>query len=51
MLPVSHEGGAVLELRKTAIGFDEQELLTLEEIVMDRDEAEALRNLLLTDSR
>ena len=35
----------MLELKKTAIAFDEQELLKLEEIIIDQDEAEALRFL------
>ena len=32
----------MLEIRKTAIAFDEQELLELERIVTDRDTKEAL---------
>jgi hypothetical protein len=34
-----------LEIKKTAIAFDEQELMTLEEIITDQDKAEALRFL------
>ena len=41
----------MLEFKKTAIAFDEKELMKLEEIITDQGEAEALRNLLLTDSR
>jgi len=36
---------AMLEIRKTAIGLEEEELLELEQIVIDRDEKEALRFL------
>ena len=32
----------MLELKKTAIALDEKELMKLEEIVIDGDEAEAL---------
>ena len=35
----------MLELKKTAIAFDEQELLELEEIITDRDQTEALKFL------
>ena len=35
----------MLEIRKAAIAFDENELLQLERIVTDRDEKEALRFL------
>ena len=35
----------MLELKKTAIALDEKELMKLEEIIIDRDEAEALRFL------
>ena len=35
----------MLELKKTAIAFDEQELMKLERIIIDQDEAEALRFL------
>ena len=35
----------MLELKKTAITFDEKELMKLEEIIIDRDEAEALQFL------
>ena len=35
----------MLELKKTAIAFDEQELMKLEEIITDQDKAEALRFL------
>ena len=35
----------MLEIRKTAIAFDENELLELERIITDRDEKEALRFL------
>jgi hypothetical protein len=32
----------VLEIRKTAIGLEPEELLELEQIIVDRDEKEAL---------
>jgi hypothetical protein len=32
----------MLEIRKTAIGLEEEELLELEQIIIDRDEKEAL---------
>jgi hypothetical protein len=32
----------MLEIRKTAIAFEEEELLELEQIIVDRDEKEAL---------
>jgi len=35
----------MLEIKKTAIALEEKELMKLEEIVIDRDEAEALRFL------
>lgn len=35
----------MLEIKKTAIAFDEKELMKLEEIITDQDEAEALRFL------
>jgi hypothetical protein len=35
----------MLELKKTGIALDEKELMKLEEIIIDRDEAEALRFL------
>jgi len=35
----------MLELKKTAIAFDEKELMRLEAIITDQDEAEALRFL------
>ena len=35
----------MLEIRKTAISFDEQDLMELERIVTDTDEKEALRFL------
>ena len=35
----------MLEIRKAAIAFDEQELIELERIVTDLDEKEALRFL------
>ena len=35
----------MLELKKTAIAFDEQELMKLEEIITDRDQTEALKFL------
>ena len=35
----------MLELKKTAIALDEKELMKLEEIIIDRDESEALRFL------
>jgi len=35
----------MLELRKTAIGFDEKELLELERIITDGDEKGALKFL------
>ncbi|MFW6147800.1 MAG: hypothetical protein ACOC6B_05335 [Thermodesulfobacteriota bacterium] len=35
----------MLELKKTAIALDEKELRKLEEIMIDREEAEALRFL------
>ena len=35
----------MLEIRKTAIGLDEKELLELERIITDSDEKEALRFL------
>ncbi len=31
----------MLDIRKTAIAFDEEELLELEQIIVDRDEKEA----------
>jgi hypothetical protein len=33
----------MLEIKKTAIAFDEQELLKLERIIIDRDQTEALK--------
>jgi len=33
----------MLEIRKTAVSFDEQELMKLERIVTDGDEKEAIR--------
>jgi len=35
----------MLEIRKTAVGFEEEELIELERIVIDQDEADALRFL------
>jgi len=35
----------MLELKKTAIALDEKELMKLEEIIADQNEAEALRFL------
>jgi len=35
----------MLEIRKTAIALDEEELVELERIMIDRDEKEALRFL------
>ncbi len=35
----------MLEIKKTAIGFDEKELMKLEQIITDQDEAEALKFL------
>ena len=35
----------MLELKKTGIAFDEKELMKLEEIIIDQDEAEALEFL------
>jgi hypothetical protein len=35
----------MLEIRKTAIALDEEELVELEHIMIDRDEKEALRFL------
>jgi hypothetical protein len=35
----------MLEVKKTAVAFDEQELMKLEEIITDQDEAAALRFL------
>lgn len=35
----------MLELKKTAIAFDEKELMRLEGIILDQDEIEALRFL------
>ena len=35
----------MLEIKKTAIAFDENELIKLEEIIIDEDEAEALKFL------
>jgi hypothetical protein len=35
----------MLEIRKTAVSFDEQDLMELERIVTDGDEKEALRFL------
>jgi len=35
----------MLELKHTAIAFDERELITLEQIILDQDEEEALRFL------
>jgi len=35
----------MLEIKKTAIALDEKELMNLEEIIIDLDEAEALRFL------
>jgi len=39
------KGCIVLEIRKAAIAFDEEELLELERILIDQDEKEALRFL------
>jgi hypothetical protein len=33
----------MLEIRKTAVSFDEQDIMELERIIMDDDEKEALR--------
>lgn len=35
----------MLEIKKTAIAFDEKDLIKLEEIITDQDEAEALKFL------
>ena len=35
-----------LEIKKTAIAFDEKELIRLEGIIIDEDEAEALKFLI-----
>lgn len=35
----------MLEIKKTAIAFDEKELMKLERIIIDQDEAEALEFL------
>ena len=35
----------MLEIKKTGIAFDEKELMKLEEIITDQDEAEALEFL------
>jgi len=35
----------MLEIKKTAISFDEKDLMKLEEIITDQDEAEALKFL------
>ena len=35
----------MLELKKTVIALDEKELMKLEEIIIDQDEAEALKFL------
>jgi hypothetical protein len=35
----------MLEIKKTGIALDEKELMKLEEIIIDRDETEALRFL------
>jgi hypothetical protein len=35
----------MLELKKTAIAFDEKELMKLERIIIDRDQTEALKIL------
>ncbi len=35
----------MLEIKKTAIAFDEKELIRLEGIIIDEDEAEALKFL------
>ena len=35
----------MLEIKKTAIAFDEEKLMKLEEIITDQDEAEALKFL------
>ena len=35
----------MLELKKTAIAFDEQELMKLERIIIDHDQTEALKFL------
>ncbi|UCH07212.1 MAG: hypothetical protein JSV55_14255 [Deltaproteobacteria bacterium] len=35
----------MLELKKTAIAFDEKELMKLERIIIDRDQTEALKFL------
>ncbi len=35
----------MLEIKKTAIAFDEKELMRLEGIIIDEDEAEALKFL------
>jgi len=38
-------GGKMLEMKKTAIAFDEKELMKLEQIITDQDQAEALKFL------
>ena len=38
-------GKKLLEIKKTAIAFDEKELIKLEGIITDQDEAEALKFL------
>ena len=35
----------MLEIKKTAIAFDEKDLMKLEEIITDQDEAKALKSL------
>jgi hypothetical protein len=35
----------MLEIKKTAISFDDKDLMKLEEIITDQDEAEALKFL------
>ncbi len=35
----------MLEIKKTAIAFDEKELMKLEQIITDQDQAEALKFL------
>ncbi len=43
--PGKRGGGRMLEIRKTAIGLSESDLIELERIIVDSDEKEALRFL------
>lgn len=40
-----HRGACMIQIRKTAVPLDEEEMMALEQIIVDRDEKEALRFL------